>query len=71
MADEIEEAEYSDTLEDSEERKSSSRVLSAIKKAEDTFRDYQDTCRRIDDIYSRDNNYDNDWLDPEYDLCVG
>ena len=67
MADEIE-TEVSDTLEVEGEAKSSSRVLSAIKKATDTFRDYQDTCRRIDDIYSRDNNYDNDWLDPEYDL---
>ena len=65
---EVEESEYSDSLEVEGEAKSSSRVLSAIKKATDTFRDYQDTCRRIDDIYSRDNNYDNDWLDPEYDL---
>lgn len=65
---ELEEAEYSDTLEVEGEAKSSSRVLSAIKKATDTFRDYQDTCRRIDDIYSRDSSYDSDWLDPEYDL---
>jgi len=68
MADEIE-TEVSDTLVDeSGEAKSSSRVLTAIKKATDTFRDYQDTCRRIDDVYSRDNNYDTDWLDPDYDL---
>lgn len=67
MADEIE-PEYSDTLEDGDEPKSSSRVLSAIKKATDTFRDYQDTCRRIDDVYSHDNTYSRDWLDPEYDL---
>ena len=65
---ETEEAEYSDTLEVEGEPKSSSRVLSAIKKATDTFRDYQDTCRRIDDIYSRESSYDTDWLDPEYDL---
>lgn len=68
MADEIE-TEVSDTLVDEGgEPKSSARVLSAIKKATDTFRDYQDTCRRIDDVYSRENNYDSDWLDPEYDL---
>jgi hypothetical protein len=68
MADEIE-TEISDTLKDEGgEAKSSSRVLTAIRKATDTFRDYQDTCRRIDDVYSRDNNYDSDWLDPEYDL---
>lgn len=68
MADEIE-TEVSDTLVDEGgEAKSSSRVLTAIKKATDTFRDYQDTCRRIDDVYSRDNNYDTDWLDPDYDL---
>lgn len=68
MADEIE-TEYSDTMKDEgAEAKSSGRVLSAIRKATDTFRDYQDTCRRIDDVYSRDNSYDNDWLDPDYDL---
>lgn len=66
---ETEEAEYSDTLEVEGEAKSSSRVLAAIKKATDTFRDYQDTCRRIDDIYSREGDqYDSAWLDPEYDL---
>ncbi|MBN9236016.1 hypothetical protein QV13_12730 [Mesorhizobium hungaricum] len=68
MADELE-TEVSDTLVDEGgEARSSSRVLSAIKKATDTFRDYQDTCRRIDDVYSRDNTYDSTWLDPDYDL---
>lgn len=68
MADEIE-TEVSDTLVDEGgEARSSSRVLTAISKATDTFRDYQDTCRRIDDVYSRDNSYDSDWLDPDYDL---
>jgi len=63
------ETEYSDTLEDEGgEARSSARVLSAIKKATDTFRDYQDTCRRIDDVYSRDRTYDSNWLDPDYDL---
>lgn len=68
MADVID-TEYADTLEDEGgEAKSSARVLSAIRKASDTFRDYQDTCRRIDDVYSREGSYDNDWLDPDYDL---
>lgn len=60
--------EYSDTLKVENEAKSSTRVLAAIRKASDTFRDYQDTCRRIDDIYSRNNSYDSDWLDADYDL---
>lgn len=70
MAEPIE-TEYSDTLKDEgegAEPKSSARVLAAIRKATDTFRDYQDTCRRIDDVYSRDNSYNTDWLDPDYDL---
>lgn len=68
MADEIE-TELSDTLvDDNEGAKSSARVLTAIRKATDTFRDYQDTCRRIDEVYSRENNYDTDWLDTDYDL---
>lgn len=65
---ETQDTEYADTLEVEGEAKSSSRVLTAIRKATDTFLDYQDTCRRIDDIYSRDGSYDNDWLDPDYDL---
>lgn len=66
---ETDDTEISDTLKDEDgEARSSSRVLSAIKKATDTFRDYQETCRRIDDIYSRDGSYDGDWLDPDYDL---
>lgn len=65
---ETQDSEISDTLEVEGEAKSSSRVLTAIRKATDTFRDYQDTCRRIDDVYSRDGSYDNDWLDPDYDL---
>lgn len=64
---ETQDTELSDTLEVEGEAKSSSRVLTAIRKATDTFRDYQDTCRRIDDIYSREVS-DSDWLDPQYDL---
>ncbi|MDR7032424.1 hypothetical protein [Mesorhizobium sp. BE184] len=66
---ETEDTEISDTLKDEDgEARSSSRVLTAIKKAQETFRDYQDTCRRIDDVYSREATYDTNWLDPEYDL---
>jgi len=59
--------ELVDTLKVEGEAKSSSRVLTAIRKATDTFRDYQDTCRRIDDVYSRE-GADGNWLDPNYDL---
>lgn len=60
-----------DTLEVDGERKSSARVLSAIKKAERVFNDYQGLCDNIDDIYSRENDnsvIDGSWLDPDYDL---
>lgn len=61
------ETEYADTLEVEGETKSSARVLAAIRKAQDTFRDYQDTCRRIDEAYARDVS-DTSWQDPDYDL---
>lgn len=60
--------EVSDTLEMTGEPKSSTRVLSAIKKAEDAFRDYQEFCKRIDIIYSRTRGLSEDWVDTEYDL---
>lgn len=63
-----EDTEYSDTLEVEGEAKSSARVLAAIRTATDTFRDYQDTCQRIDDVYSHASQFDTDWLDPDYDL---
>lgn len=62
------ETEYSDTLEHETEVKSSARVLAAIKKSHDAFREYHDTCARIDDIYNRDIASDGQWLDPEFDL---
>lgn len=62
------ETEYADTLVIEGEVKSSSRVLSAVRKSQDAFRDYQETCSRIDDIYNKDVANDGDWLDPEFDL---
>lgn len=64
------ETEFSDTLVQEGDPKSSVRILSAIRKAEDAFRNYQDTCRRIDEIYSLSESLTEgyDWLDPEYDL---
>lgn len=67
MADTLE-TEYADTLEHETEAKSSARVLAAVKKSQDAFRDYQETCDRIDDVYNRDIASDGDWLDPEFDL---
>lgn len=62
------ETEYSDTLEHETEAKSSARVLAAIRKSQDAFRDYQDTCARIDEVYNQDISSDGNWLDPEFDL---
>ncbi len=67
MAEYIEE-EYADTLEVSDDPKSSARVLSAIKKAERSLAAWQTLCDRIDNIYSRDSYVDSDWRDPDYDL---
>lgn len=54
------------------EAKSSRAVLAAIKKAEDAFREWQEECDTIDDIYSlRVGSYDpasGDWEDAELDL---
>lgn len=64
----IREEEYADTLEVEGDTKSSARVLSAIKKAERSLNDWQGLCDRIDDVYSRKENYSELWLDPDYDL---
>jgi uncharacterized protein YbaR (Trm112 family) len=68
---EITETEYSDTLESDIEVKSSSRVLAAVRKSQDTFRDYQDTCARVDDIYNKDIASDGNWSDNDFDLFWG
>lgn len=59
---------YSDSLIVPDERKSSQRVLKAIRESQDAFRDYQDDCDRIDDIYSARVGWSRDWLDPDYNL---
>lgn len=68
MADGTDDPLYSDSLTDPKERKSSHRVLKAIRESQDAFRDYQDDCDRIDDIYSRRVDWGRDWIDPDYDL---
>jgi len=65
---EVNETEYADTLESDIEPKSSARVLAAVRKSQDAFRDYQDTCARIDEVYNQDIASDGNWLDPKFDL---
>lgn len=43
-----------ETFREADEPKSSRAILSALKKAEDAFRDWQTTCEVIDRIYDRD-----------------
>lgn len=62
------ETEYADTLEVEGDAKSSARVLSAIKKAERSLNAWQGLCDHIDDIYSRADQVETDWVDPDYDL---
>ncbi|CDP50697.1 Methyl-accepting chemotaxis protein [Devosia sp. DBB001] len=67
MADSLEQ-EYADTLEVEGDTKSSARVLAAIKKAERAMNAWQALCDRIDEVYSRSEQIDSDWADPDYDL---
>lgn len=67
MQDYVEE-EYADTLEVSGDAKSSARVLAALAKAERCMNGWQGTCDRIDDVYSRFETDNINWLDAEYDL---
>lgn len=62
------ETEYADTLEVEGDTKSSARVLSALKKAERSLNAYQGLCDRIDDVYSRSEQIETEWIDPDYDL---
>ena len=56
------------------ETKSSKAILTAIRKAEDTFREWQTTCQVIDEIYSLEGDTlrsfvdGYDWRDSELDL---
>lgn len=68
MADDTDDELYSDSLIDPQERKSSHRILKAIREAQAAYRDYQDDCDRIDDIYSKRVDWSSDWIDPDYDL---
>lgn len=65
------ETEDADTLRvdgDKSERKSSARILAAINKAERVLNGWQGLCDHIDDIYSRSEQVESDWIDPDYDL---
>lgn len=60
---------HADTLKEDGDPKSAVRVLAAIKRAEREMLSWQDTCDRVDEIYSRSGDrIDGDWLDPDYDL---
>lgn len=69
------ELEPADTLAVQDEPKSSKGILSALERSNKAFRDWQDTCDEIDDIYSRrDRNsfatapLAAGWVDAELDL---
>lgn len=64
----IMEEEHADTLEVEGDTKSSTRVLSAIKKAERAMNAWQALCDQIDEVYGREGQTDGEWLDPDYDL---
>lgn len=57
-----------DTLRVEDEPKSSAGILSAIKRAERHFNGWQMLCDTIDDLYSRAENAEITWSDPDYDL---
>ena len=63
----VEESENSDTLMIEDDKKSSARVLAAIKEAERAFNDWNGYCDTIDEIYAR-GEVRGDWADPDYDL---
>ena len=48
-----EEIQPSDTLELKDDPKSSSVILSVLQNAKDKFGEWQDTCDRIDTVYSK------------------
>lgn len=68
------EVQPADTLEEQDDPKSSSVILTVLKEAEGSFRRWDDTCRRIDEIYSKRSSLTGDyawadsWGDGELDL---
>jgi hypothetical protein len=69
------ETELSDTLSVKDDPKSSASVLEALRRSHDAFRDWQDVCDVIDDVYSRRNESSiqnkfglGGWEDAELDL---
>jgi hypothetical protein len=65
-----------DSLKDQEDAKSSRVILAALENSQKAFRDWQDICNEIDDIYSRRDTerlgkispLDSTWADAELDL---
>lgn len=57
-----------DTLKVEDEPKSAARILGAIAKAERYWQPYQSLCDRIDEVYSRFEDAEIPWSDPDYDL---
>jgi hypothetical protein len=76
MAEDDQELEQADTLAVQGEPKSSASVLKALQSAEKAFREWQDICDEIDDVYSRRDRQFNavsrtspvSWYDAELDL---
>lgn len=76
MISDDEELEPSDSLIVADEPKSSASVLKQLREWEKEYRDWQDICDQIDDVYSRkdysstavDRTSPNSWADAELDL---
>jgi len=75
LNDEIE-IQPEDSLKDQEDAKSSRVILAALEESHKAFRDWQDICNEIDDIYSRRDTerlgkispLESTWADAELDL---
>lgn len=68
------EVQPADTLSEPDDKKSSSVILKVLKQSERAFEKWDETCRRIDDIYSKRSTLATsvadftDWSDGELDL---
>lgn len=61
--------QQADSLRDPDERKSSKVILEAIRDAQEVFSSYYDTCKIIDDYYSREKlNTPTGFVDQDFDL---